>query len=165
MRSAERMKEAKEHGLLKKIASWGLKSKNMVHAIGQSFLKLLGCRGMVTAVDNYVPPHVSGTYLYSNPGTDFYSAAWDIIIPLGALQKLKKKYDVVVNIQGDEPLVEPEILDGIVKALQAAPAAVVSTAVTALAPEDAFDLNRVKYMVDITYQWLCKLIVTRIDSL
>lgn len=35
-----------------------------------------------------------------------------------ALQKLGKKYDIVVNIQGDEPLIEPEIIDGIVKALQ-----------------------------------------------
>ena len=35
-----------------------------------------------------------------------------------ALQKLEKKYDVVVNIQGDEPLIEPEVIDGIVKALQ-----------------------------------------------
>jgi len=35
-----------------------------------------------------------------------------------ALQKLDKKYDVVVNIQGDEPLIEPEIIDGIVKSLQ-----------------------------------------------
>ncbi|KAK9674085.1 hypothetical protein RND81_12G210100 [Saponaria officinalis] len=34
-----------------------------------------------------------------------------------AVQKLGKKYDVV-NIQGDEPLIEPEIIDGIVKALQ-----------------------------------------------
>lgn len=47
-----------------------------------------------------------------------------ITMPIGtercneALQKLEKKYDVVVNIQGDEPLLEPEIIDGIVKALQ-----------------------------------------------
>ncbi|KAL8505891.1 hypothetical protein ACS0TY_016931 [Phlomoides rotata] len=65
-----------------------------------------------------------------------------------ALQKLGKKYDVVVNIQGDEPLIEPEIIDGIVKALQAAPDAVFSTAVTSLKPEDAFDPNRVKCVVD-----------------
>ncbi|KAK3017576.1 hypothetical protein RJ639_006643 [Escallonia herrerae] len=65
-----------------------------------------------------------------------------------ALQKLEKKYDVVVNIQGDEPLIEPEVIDGIVKALQAAPDAVFSTAVTSLRPEDAFDPNRVKCVVD-----------------
>ncbi|KAF3618512.1 3-deoxy-manno-octulosonate cytidylyltransferase, mitochondrial [Capsicum annuum] len=65
-----------------------------------------------------------------------------------ALQKLDKKYDIVVNIQGDEPLIEPEIIDGIVKALQAAPDAVFSTAVTSLKPKDAFDPNRVKCVVD-----------------
>lgn len=35
-----------------------------------------------------------------------------------ALQKLEKTYDIVVNIQGDEPLIEPEIIDGVVQALQ-----------------------------------------------
>ncbi|KAL3508667.1 hypothetical protein ACH5RR_028068 [Cinchona calisaya] len=65
-----------------------------------------------------------------------------------ALEKLGKKYDIVVNIQGDEPLIEPEIIDGIVKALQAAPDAVFSTAVTSLKPEDALDPNRVKCVVD-----------------
>ncbi|KAL1537774.1 3-deoxy-manno-octulosonate cytidylyltransferase [Salvia divinorum] len=65
-----------------------------------------------------------------------------------ALSKMDKRYDVVVNIQGDEPLIEPEIIDGIVKALQAAPDAVFSTAVTSLKPEDAHDPNRVKCVVD-----------------
>ncbi|XP_010231033.1 3-deoxy-manno-octulosonate cytidylyltransferase isoform X2 [Brachypodium distachyon] len=65
-----------------------------------------------------------------------------------ALQKLEKCYDIVVNIQGDEPLIEPEIIDGVVMALQRAPDAVFSTAVTALKPEDAFDTNRVKCVVD-----------------
>ncbi|ESW05170.1 hypothetical protein PHAVU_011G157900 [Phaseolus vulgaris] len=65
-----------------------------------------------------------------------------------ALQKLGKNYDIVVNIQGDEPLIEPEIIDGVVKTLQAAPDAVFSTAVTSLKPEDAHDPNRVKCVVD-----------------
>ncbi|MQL94568.1 hypothetical protein Taro_027224 [Colocasia esculenta] len=65
-----------------------------------------------------------------------------------ALQKLDKKYDIVVNIQGDEPLIEPEIIDGVVKALQGAPDAVFSTAVTSLKSEDGTDTNRVKCIVD-----------------
>lgn len=65
-----------------------------------------------------------------------------------ALDKLGKDYDVVVNIQGDEPLIEPEIIDGIVKALQVSPDAVFSTAVTSLKPEDGTDPNRVKCIVD-----------------
>ncbi|KAJ9537671.1 hypothetical protein OSB04_030404, partial [Centaurea solstitialis] len=65
-----------------------------------------------------------------------------------ALEKLEKEYDIVVNIQGDEPLIEPEVIDGIVKALQTTPDAVFSTAVTSLKPEDAFDPNRVKCVVD-----------------
>ncbi|XP_006654782.2 3-deoxy-manno-octulosonate cytidylyltransferase [Oryza brachyantha] len=65
-----------------------------------------------------------------------------------ALQKLDKNYDIVVNIQGDEPLIEPEIIDGVVMALQRTPDAVFSTAVTALKPEDASDTNRVKCVLD-----------------
>ncbi|KAK8962270.1 hypothetical protein KSP40_PGU006368 [Platanthera guangdongensis] len=65
-----------------------------------------------------------------------------------ALDKLGNDYDVVVNIQGDEPLIEPEIIDGIVKALQVSPDAVFSTAVTSLKPEDGTDPNRVKCIVD-----------------
>ncbi|KAJ7565655.1 hypothetical protein O6H91_02G069500 [Diphasiastrum complanatum] len=65
-----------------------------------------------------------------------------------ALKKLKKKFDIVVNIQGDEPLIDPEIIDGVVKALQEAPDAMFSTAVTALKPEDAADPNRVKCVVN-----------------
>eukprot|EP00252_Welwitschia_mirabilis_P011779 TRINITY_DN26206_c0_g1_i1.p1 TRINITY_DN26206_c0_g1~~TRINITY_DN26206_c0_g1_i1.p1 ORF type:complete len:269 (+),score=41.28 TRINITY_DN26206_c0_g1_i1:177-983(+) len=65
-----------------------------------------------------------------------------------ALKKLKQKYDIVVNIQGDEPLIEPEVIDGVVKALQGAPDAVFSTAVTSLNPKDANDPNRVKCVVN-----------------
>ena len=40
------------------------------------------------------------------------------------MDKLAARYDIVVNIQGDEPLLEPEIIDEVVAALQAAPDAV-----------------------------------------
>lgn len=65
-----------------------------------------------------------------------------------ALHKLKKKYDIVLNIQGDEPLIDPDVIDGVVKTLQEAPDAVFSTAVTSLQPEDAENQNRVKCVVD-----------------
>ncbi|THU72022.1 hypothetical protein C4D60_Mb04t07710 [Musa balbisiana] len=65
-----------------------------------------------------------------------------------ALQKLGENYDIVVNIQGDEPLIEPEIIDGVAKSLQGSPDAVFSTAVTSLKPEDGLDPNRVKCVID-----------------
>ncbi len=41
-----------------------------------------------------------------------------------AVGQLAARYDIVVNVQGDEPLLEPEIIDEVVAALQAAPDAV-----------------------------------------
>ena len=38
-----------------------------------------------------------------------------------AVTKLPCSYDIVINIQGDEPLMEPEIIDGVVRALQDTP--------------------------------------------
>ena len=40
------------------------------------------------------------------------------------MAQLPEQYDIVVNIQGDEPLLEPHIIDDVVAALQAAPDAV-----------------------------------------
>ncbi|KAK7373684.1 hypothetical protein VNO80_07100 [Phaseolus coccineus] len=46
------------------------------------------------------------------------------------------------------PLIEPEIIDGVVKTLRGDPDAVFSNAVTSLKPEDADDPNRVKCALD-----------------
>ncbi|KAK9820542.1 hypothetical protein WJX72_011452 [[Myrmecia] bisecta] len=65
-----------------------------------------------------------------------------------AVGKLEKEFDIVVNIQGDEPLMEPEVIDDIVRALQDSPDAVYSTACTPLAREEVAMRNRVKCIVD-----------------
>lgn len=65
-----------------------------------------------------------------------------------ACSKCRETFDIVVNIQGDEPLIEPEIIDEVVVALQNAPDAVYSTPCTPLASTDAPMLQRVKCVVD-----------------
>ena len=56
--------------------------------------------------------------------------------------------DVVVNIQGDEPLIEGFVIDAVVEALLSAPDASMSTAVHALEAEARSDPNRVKAVLD-----------------
>ena len=41
-----------------------------------------------------------------------------------AVSKLSESYDIVVNIQGDEPLIEPEIIDEVAETLKNSPDAV-----------------------------------------
>ena len=65
-----------------------------------------------------------------------------------ALDRLGGKFDVVVNIQGDEPLIEPGIIDDVVRALQRSPDSVYSTPVTPLKREEVQMHSRVKCIVD-----------------
>lgn len=79
----------------------------------------------------------------------------DAAIPNGtercesAAEKMGETFDVVVNVQGDEPLIEPEIIDACVRALQEAPDAVYSTPVTPFKDNKEVTLSsRVKCVVD-----------------
>ncbi len=56
--------------------------------------------------------------------------------------------DIVVNLQGDEPLTPPAILAQVAADLDAAPDAPMATLATPLAPEDADDPNIVKLVTD-----------------
>ena len=56
--------------------------------------------------------------------------------------------DAVVNIQGDEPLIEGFVIDACVEALEADPDAPMATCVHRLDPADAADPNRVKVVLD-----------------
>jgi 3-deoxy-manno-octulosonate cytidylyltransferase (CMP-KDO synthetase) len=56
--------------------------------------------------------------------------------------------DIVVNLQGDEPLTPPAILAQVAADLDAAPDAPMATLATPLAPEEADDPNIVKLVTD-----------------
>ncbi|MFA6541560.1 MAG: 3-deoxy-manno-octulosonate cytidylyltransferase [Bacteroidota bacterium] len=56
---------------------------------------------------------------------------------------------IVVNIQGDEPLIDPRVIDRTIEALIAEPAAVVGTAVKRItSADDIFNSNIVKVVLD-----------------
>ena len=56
--------------------------------------------------------------------------------------------DVIVNVQGDEPLIEGFVIDAAVAALEEAPEAQMATVVHAAGPEALDDPNRVKVVLD-----------------
>jgi 3-deoxy-manno-octulosonate cytidylyltransferase (CMP-KDO synthetase) len=56
--------------------------------------------------------------------------------------------DVVVNVQGDEPMIEGHVIDAAVAALEEDPEAPMSTVVHAADPEGVDDPNRVKAVLD-----------------
>ena len=67
-----------------------------------------------------------------------------------AAERTAGEYDIVVNIQGDEPLIEPEIIDEVVLALKNAPKdCVYSTPVTLLKHEEVCMQGRVKCITDV----------------
>lgn len=49
-----------------------------------------------------------------------------------AVTKMPGEYDIVINIQGDEPLIDPHVIDDTVRALQNSPESVYRWACCAL---------------------------------
>jgi 3-deoxy-manno-octulosonate cytidylyltransferase (CMP-KDO synthetase) len=56
--------------------------------------------------------------------------------------------EIIVNIQGDEPLIEGQIIDAAVEALLTTPETPMSTVVHAAEPDEIDDPNRVKVVLD-----------------
>lgn len=88
------------------------------------------CEGFGAFVEMTSPDHPTGT---------------DRLAEVAA----RRDADVVVNVQGDEPLIEGFVVDAAVEALLDAPDAAMSTVVHAAEPEAWDDPNRVKVVVDL----------------
>jgi 3-deoxy-manno-octulosonate cytidylyltransferase (CMP-KDO synthetase) len=56
--------------------------------------------------------------------------------------------EIVVNVQGDEPLIEGFVIDAVVAALEETPEAPMATAAHRAGPSDLLDPNRVKVVLD-----------------
>lgn len=57
-------------------------------------------------------------------------------------------YDLVINVQGDEPLIQAEQITQLIEVMQANPQAEMGTLITELIPEQLSDLNIVKAIID-----------------
>lgn len=57
--------------------------------------------------------------------------------------------EVIVNVQGDEPCVDPQVLTMLIQALQSDPSAVMSTVVVKLEEEEAHSPSHVKCVMDL----------------
>lgn len=65
------------------------------------------------------------------------------------VQGLPEDYDIIVNVQGDEPEIEPELIDRLVEGLLADPAAPMATLASEFAAdEDPADPNIVKLVLN-----------------
>ena len=59
-----------------------------------------------------------------------------------------KPHDIVVNVQGDQPLIEKDAVEAVVKALDSRADCLMSTASCPMTAEEARDPNRVKVVAD-----------------
>jgi len=66
-----------------------------------------------------------------------------------ALAAAELDADLVVNVQGDEPLIDPDTIDAVIAALDA-PGAEVATAMAALSEGEAYATERVKVVTDLS---------------
>jgi 3-deoxy-manno-octulosonate cytidylyltransferase (CMP-KDO synthetase) len=64
------------------------------------------------------------------------------------IEALQPNVDVVVMIQGDEPMIHPKMIDEAVEPLDRSPSAQIVNLMAPLGPEDACDPNEVKVVVN-----------------
>ncbi|TAN40498.1 MAG: 3-deoxy-manno-octulosonate cytidylyltransferase [Nitrospirae bacterium] len=65
-----------------------------------------------------------------------------------AVRSLDKDYDIIVNVQGDEPLIRPEMIDAVISLLDDSRASLGTLVKKIVDPEEIFDPNVVKAVCD-----------------
>ena len=65
-----------------------------------------------------------------------------------AVRLLDRDYDIIVNVQGDEPLIRPEMIDAVISVLDDSRAAIGTLMKKIDNPEEIFDPNVVKAVCD-----------------
>ena len=74
----------------------------------------------------------------------------DRLIEAVGLDLSLKQADIIINVQGDEPCLEPSLIEDVIKALKDEKSAVMSTAIMKIKnEEDAFNTSVVKCVVDL----------------
>ena len=93
-----------------------IQGKSLIHRVYNRIKKCERELDIVVATDSFkIAEHVKsfgGEFILTSnkhiSGTDRCNEA---------LQSLKGKYDLVINVQGDEPIINPKIIDDIIKAI------------------------------------------------
>lgn len=96
------------------------------HALIFNAVRAFGGAAVMTS-----PDHVSGTDRIAE-----------------ALHILGREYDIIVNVQGDEPLIRPEMIDAVISVLDDDSAAIGTLVRRIDNPEEIFDSNVVKAVFD-----------------
>jgi 3-deoxy-manno-octulosonate cytidylyltransferase (CMP-KDO synthetase) len=112
-------------------------------------------RIIIATDDERIYDHVKGFGAEAvMTSTDFPSGT-DRIASVVAKEMVLQTADVIVNIQGDEPCIDPETIEKMVHGLQNDPTAVMATAaVRCSSDEEIYSTTEVKCVIDINGQAL-----------
>jgi len=116
---------------------------SLIHRVYNRIKKCKSKLDIVVATDSYkIAEHVKsfgGEFILTSnkhiSGTDRCNEA---------LQSLKKKYDLVINVQGDEPIINPKIIDNLINKFQLENDEIVSVAKPITDLDLIDDINIVK---------------------
>jgi 3-deoxy-manno-octulosonate cytidylyltransferase (CMP-KDO synthetase) len=105
----------------------------------------------VATDDERIAAHVTGFGgRVVSPAGDFATGTDRIAAALPLIETVEgTRFDVVVNVQGDEPLIDVALVDGLIRRLRDSDAAMATLACPLLNDEEFLDRNVVKVVLDV----------------